>query len=198
MVSFFASLSVLALFTAAALAQEIPCRPDTPVTFYRIFSAAGRLGPFTGANDHMYTTSMDEVNAAFPRYILENDCCKVYKNSTKPQPPPVGGGFPAPDPYDLIPLYRLYTPKWEEDHWYTTSKLENDRAVAAGDISEGIVAWIRGAPGCGTIPMWRFFGDDGSYNGRDHMLVTDPSERAGLIAGGRYTEEFIVGYVWPA
>ncbi|EJD41105.1 hypothetical protein AURDEDRAFT_127320 [Auricularia subglabra TFB-10046 SS5] len=178
-------LRLSAILAAVGLATSVVANvglcPGSPVPFYRTVSPY--LGPGTGADEHFYTTSQAEVNAAFPRYRSEGSCCMVFTNETQ-----------SPG---LVPLYRLYTPQWMYDHWYTIDPLERAAAIVSGKhIDEGIAAWVRETDGCGSMPLYRLFKFDGRTGSEDHFYTISKKERDGAVSGAGYTYQGIAAYVW--
>ncbi|EJD48648.1 hypothetical protein AURDEDRAFT_43195, partial [Auricularia subglabra TFB-10046 SS5] len=136
------------------------------------------------ADEHFYTTSTAEVNAAFPRYYSEHDCCRIFKTQTESD--------------GLVPLYRVYNPPWVFDHWYTTNYYEAQAAVRLGSqIDEGIAGYVRTTAGCGSVPLYMLYKIDPNRVGSaDHFYTTSEVERDAAVAGAGYTYKGITAYVW--
>lgn len=156
--------------------------PGDPVPFYRIVSPQHGLG--LTADEHMYTTSMKEVDAAFPRYVREDDCCRVFTNQSQSE--------------GLVPLYRLFTPSPAFDHWYTINAAERNAAILSGKhVDEGIAAWVRRTDGCSSTPLYRLYRFTGRQGSQDSFYTISKKERDGAVANNEYVYQGIAAYVWP-
>ncbi|EJD41102.1 hypothetical protein AURDEDRAFT_186743 [Auricularia subglabra TFB-10046 SS5] len=178
-------VAIRILFSAAAYASialaNVGFCPGNPVPFYRIVSPQHGLGATT--DEHMYTTSLVEVDQLFPRYHREDDCCRVFTNRSQSE--------------GLFPLYRLFTPQWKFDHWYTIDETERNAAIASGKhLDEGVAAWVRASEGCGSTPLYRLYRYTGREGSEDHFYTISKKERDGAVANNEYKYEGIAAYVW--
>ncbi len=85
----------------------------------------------------------------------------------------------------LVPFYRCL--KGDGRRFYTTS----GTCEGAGPV-EGVLGHIGTEPVCGTVPLYRLYG-----NG-DHFYTTSDAERDNAVAMYGYLFEAQVGFVWPA
>jgi hypothetical protein len=93
----------------------------------------------------------------------------------------------------IVPLYRLLNPV-TEDHFYTQSANERDRAVSsAGYQYERIACYIFSAQKAGTLPLLRL--NHPWYV--DHFYTTDAAEAADAVHKYGYDPEEPVGFVYP-
>lgn len=134
----------------------------------------------------MYTTSIDEEKTA--QKTLS------YNQETQP-------GLVATTSSDcrcgnnLKPVYRVYRPAPNEDHFYTTSDQEAANAVSKlGYNREGIAFYCASNTGeCGASLAFHRYLRKGKGDFRNHYYTTSLND--GSSSGGTY--EGILCYIWP-
>lgn len=152
-------LSAIALLlpALAASAQDAP--------LYRLVAA----------NDHLYTTSCDEVRSSLRTgWTVEGIEGSVWSS-----------GGPG-----LIPIYRAFSPQVPE-HFYTTSQREmRDVLRAGGRRGEGITGFVAANAQPGLVPIYRML-----LPGGQHFYTTDEAEHNNLLNTAR--DESILGWISP-
>jgi hypothetical protein len=89
-----------------------------------------------------------------------------------------------------VPLHRL---RGGTDHFYTTSTVERDNAIANfGYVSEGIACFVYDVQVAGTVALHRL----ASYTNGDHFYTTSTVERDNAIAQFGYVSEGIACFVF--
>ena len=122
------------------------------------------------ANDtHFYTKDLAEGGRA--RFKVEHQ--NYFRLATANRP-----GFQL--------LYRCVLPK--DLHFYTT----NSSCEGAGR-NEGELGYVSTTPKCGAVPLYRLVKAE---NG-DHFYTISDEERDAAVQVSNYTQEQVVGYVWP-
>jgi hypothetical protein len=87
-----------------------------------------------------------------------------------------------------LPLYRLVDPA--NDHFYTTSCAEKNKAVSQNGYSFEIVqAYIFPAAGAQIVPFYRLI------KGPQHFYTADPNEEQRIAASGQWRLEGAIGYI---
>ncbi|MBK8013350.1 MAG: hypothetical protein IPK13_18595 [Deltaproteobacteria bacterium] len=141
---------------------------------YRTIGEAG--GQLTGVNEH----------PAIQGWMRRNG--EAIRNGSSGGG---GGSSGGSTTTGRVRLWRL----WNEvvrDHFYTTSEVEANQAVANhGYRMEAELIYIHAQPGDGRVPLYRYFGNQGS----DHFYTTRGGG-APLVAGD-YRLEGIAGHVYP-
>ena len=137
--------------------------PTQTVPFYRVYDAS--------ATNHWYGTDVSGVTTriASDNFVLESVAAQVYETQV----------------VSTVPLYWIHDGSTAAtDNYYTTDTTE----VTAGQINEGIVAYIFPSEICGSVPFYRL------KSSVDNFHTTSASERDSAVASG-YTYVGITGYV---
>jgi len=163
---------------ALELDASIVASISTPV--FRYHSSA--------ANDHFYTSSIDEMGTTAPGgvghhgYICQGISFYV---SAAPQP-------------GLVPLYRYWNEK-TKDHFYSTNSAEIGATTSGakgnnGFVCEGIVGYLSSSPFKGGYAIYRYWNEKIS----DHLYTTNGEEMGTTTQGSKgnsgYICEGILGY----
>lgn len=151
-------------------AQEVVRRRGYKLApFYRLYNSHSR--------HHFYTTDVEERDRAREAgYSYEGIACYVWSADGQ-------------RPSFTVKLYRLYNSK-NDDHFYTTSVDERDKAVASyGYTYEGVAAYVFKRHE--ADPFYRLYNPDTG----DHFYTRDKSERNRAVADYGYTYEGIACYV---
>lgn len=124
-------------------------------------------------NDHLYTTSCDEVQTNLRNgWRVEGIEGSLWTS-----------GGPG-----LVPLYRAFAPRIPE-HFYTASRREMRSYLRfGGRNNEGITGFVSVNPGPGLVPVHRMLLPDNL-----HFYTTDEAEHDRLLGTAR--DENIVGYI---
>jgi hypothetical protein len=92
----------------------------------------------------------------------------------------------------VAPLYRLFNQR-ADDHLFTLSSAERDRAVAQfGYRSEGIACYVFSSQAAGTVPLYRLF----NPRTDDHFFTVSAAERDSAVAMHGYRYEMVACYVF--
>jgi hypothetical protein len=162
-----ASLGLSAFVLLAALSGAAHATGSTPDPLYRLRN-----------NDHLFTTSFDEVISAIENYgyIYEGIAAKCF---TSPQP-------------GTEPLYRLNGTR-VTDHFYTTSEQEAEIAVVQyGYVREGIACYVYGSQAAGSCPFYRVALSNGT-----HFFTQSWHEILNVLGAGGNTYEGVAAYLPP-
>ena len=186
----------------------------------------------TMIGDHFYTTNRVERDTAINVDKYEDDgYCSIYGGESPGCVSIAGYIFKKKDLFDLsadaVPLYRLYRPLDNGDHFYTTNIEERGKALNENKYKDDEYCRIYegGNPGCvsiagyifptqktGTVPLFRLYKSDKHcpYNG-DHFYTTSRVERDKAINVDKYEDDeycriyeggspgciSIAGYIYP-
>jgi hypothetical protein len=153
---------------------------------FRVVGDSFWCGPATGStpdplyrlrnNDHLFTTSFDEVISAIQNYgyIYEGIAAKCF---TSQQP-------------GTEPLYRLNGTR-VTDHFYTTSEQEAEIAVVQyGYVREGIACYVYGSQASGSCPFYRVALSNGT-----HFFTQSWQEILNVLGAGGNTYEGVAAYL---
>ena len=114
-------------------------------------------------SDHIYTTNVTEMDA-----FLANGYTAAYILPSDTQAP------------TAVPLFRLYN-SHSTDHYYTANATDRDRVVSRnGYVSEGVAGYVYADGECGTVPLYRLFGQGGNFFTADEAEVHDYVEKFGF------------------
>ena len=155
------------------------------------FNFTGSATPFYrywNGRNHFYTTYADEIGTTTKGergnhgYTSEGTQCQIFISQ-------VPGSKP---------LYRYQN---GQNHFYTQDSSEIGTAKTGvkgkhGYISEGIAGYCFPSKYPGTVPLYRYYGNE------DHFYTTDAKEIGTVVPGAKgrhgYKSEGIVCYVIPA
>lgn len=125
--------------------------------------------------DHLYTTSLDEVGFAVTiGYKFEGVMGYAY----------------TVDGVDFSPVYRLYS-DLVQDHLYTMNADELESAESVGYEQEGIGWYAFDAAVGATAPVYRLYNDFV----QDHLYTMNADERDALVSDG-WINEGVLGYMF--
>jgi uncharacterized protein DUF5648 len=91
-----------------------------------------------------------------------------------------------------VPLFRLVS-RTGDNHFYTTSAAERDRASKQGYRDEGVAGYVATSQVPGTVPLYRLVRQEGPRV--IHLYTTSQSERDNAVRSQGFKAEGIAGYV---